>query len=77
MTFLTRLAVPSVMQVEHRWFFGSELIRAVSLRVPPAGVAGYRTYSRQVIDVARTGDWRVELRGPDGAVLAEERFTVQ
>jgi hypothetical protein len=75
--FLTRLDVPAAVEVVHRWYHGEEVIRSVSLRVPPAGRPGYRTYSRLTIDPARTGPWRVELRSADGAVLAENRFTVQ
>jgi hypothetical protein len=75
--FLTRLDVSATTEVVHRWYHGDEVIRSVTLRVPPAGRPGYRTYSRQTIDPARTGPWRVELRSADGAVLAEERFTVQ
>ncbi|MGD9903086.1 MAG: DUF2914 domain-containing protein [Vicinamibacterales bacterium] len=75
--FLTRLDVPSTTQIEHRWLYGGEIVQVVRLRVQASGRPGYRTYSRQTIDPARSGDWRVELRGPDGAVLAEERFVVR
>lgn len=75
--FLTRLTVPQTMQVEHRWLHGEAVVQAVRLRIQAGGRAGYRTYSRQTVDAARTGDWRVELRAPDGALLAEERFVVQ
>jgi len=75
--FLTRVDVPETMQVEHRWLHGGEVIQSVRLRIQAAGRPGYRTYSRQTIDVARSGEWRVELRGPDGAVLAEQRIVVE
>jgi hypothetical protein len=75
--FLTRLDVPTTMEVVHRWYHGDEVVQTVNLRVPAAGQPGYRTYSRQTVDAGRTGAWRVELRSADGAVLAEERFTVQ
>jgi len=75
--YLTRLTVPQTMQVEHRWLHGDAVVQAVRLRIQAGGRAGYRTYSRQTVDAARTGDWRVELRGPDGALLAEARFVVQ
>ena len=39
--------------------------------------AGYRTYSRNTISSDRAGEWRVELRSADGAVLYEVRFTVR
>lgn len=75
--FLTRVDVPTTMQVVHQWSYGDEVVQSVSLRIQAAGRPGYRTYSRQTIDAARAGAWRVELRSTDGRVLAEERFTVQ
>lgn len=75
--FLTRLDVPATIQVVHQWYCGDQLIQSVSLRIQAAGRPGYRTFSRQTVDAARTGPWRVELRSADGRVLAEERFVVQ
>ena len=75
--FLTRLDVPTAMEVVHRWYHGDEVVQTVNLRIQAAGQPGYRTYSRQTVDAGRTGAWRVELRSAEGAVLAEERFTVQ
>lgn len=75
--FLTRVDVSETTQVEHRWLHAGEVIQSVRLRIQPAGRPGYRTYSRQTIDVTRGGEWRVELRGPDGALLAEQRVVVQ
>jgi hypothetical protein len=75
--FLTRIEVPATTQVVHQWSYGDEVVQSVSLRIQAAGRPGYRTYSRQTIDAARAGAWRVELRSADGRVLAEERFTVQ
>ena len=46
-------------------------------RHQPNPGAGYRTYSRNTISSERVGNWRVELRSADGAVLHEERFTVR
>ena len=77
LSFLTRLDVPATTQVVHQWYFGDEVVQSVRLRIQAAGRPGYRTYSRQTIDAARSGAWRVELRSADGRVLAEERFTVQ
>ena len=65
------------MEVVHRWYHGDEVVQTVNLRVEAAGQPGYRTFSRQTVDTGRTGAWRVELRSASGAVLAEERFTVQ
>jgi hypothetical protein len=49
----------------------------VQLRIQANPGAGYRTYSRSTITRENDGDWRVELRSADGAVLHEERFTVR
>jgi hypothetical protein len=75
--FLTRLDVPTTMEVVHRWYYRDEVVQTVNLRIQAIGQPGYRTYSRQTVDASRTGAWRVELRSAEGAVLAEERFTVQ
>jgi hypothetical protein len=74
--FLTRLDVSQTTEIEHRWYHGNAVIQSVRLRVPAAGRPGYRTYSRQTIPAARTGQWRVELRAPSGAVLQQVQFVV-
>lgn len=74
--FFTRIGAPQTATFTHRWYFGDALVQSVSLRVQP-NPSGYRTYSRQTVEARRAGAWRVELVAPDGAVLAEERFTVQ
>jgi hypothetical protein len=48
-----------------------------SLTVGAGGSAGYRTYSRTTIASERSGNWKVELRAADGALLQEERFVVR
>jgi hypothetical protein len=74
--YYTRLAAPAATAVEHRWYRDGRLHQAVPLRVAANPQQGYRTYSRLVISAERAGEWRVELRASDGAVLHEERFTV-
>jgi hypothetical protein len=75
--FYTRLKSASNAVVEHRWYEGERLHRTVELRVSANAGSGYRTFSRQTITPARAGDWRVELRAPDGTLLSEARFTVR
>jgi hypothetical protein len=75
--FYTRLKSASDAVVEHRWYEGERLHRTVELRLSANAGSGYRTFSRQTITPARAGDWRVELRAPDGTLLREERFTVR
>lgn len=73
-SFYARLSVSSPTTVEHRWFQGSRLHQSVPMRVP--AVSSYRTYSQMTVTPARAGEWRVEVRGGNGAVLREERFTI-
>jgi Protein of unknown function (DUF2914)/Tetratricopeptide repeat len=74
--FYTRLLSQIETTVQHRWYRGSRLHQSVTLRVHANSRAGYRTYSQMTVSPARAGDWRVELRAANGAVLHEERFTV-
>ena len=75
--FYTQLKSPTATTIEHRWYRGERMHRAVQLRIEANPGAGYRTYSRTTVSAERAGDWRVELRSADGTVLHEERFTVR
>jgi hypothetical protein len=77
MLFYTQVKSATATTVEHRWYQGDRLRQTVELRIQPNTGAGYRTYSRNTISSDRVGEWRVELRSADGAVLHEERFTVR
>jgi hypothetical protein len=77
MFFYTQVKSASATTIEHRWYQGDRLRRTMQLRVEANPGAGYRTYSRHTISGDSAGDWRVELRGADGTVLHEERFTVR
>ena len=77
MVFYTQVKSATATTIEHRWYQGDQMRRAVKLRVEANPGAGYRTYSRNTITSERAGDWRVELRSADGTVLHEERFTVR
>jgi len=77
MFFYTQVKSATATTIEHRWYQGDRLRRAVQLRVEANPGVGYRTYSRSTVSSERTGDWRVELRSADGTVLHEERFTVR
>ncbi len=75
--YFTRVEVPKATAIEHRWYHGNALVQSVTLQVRPNSGAGFRTFSRQTVDTRRAGDWRVEVRVPGGAVLAQERFAIQ
>jgi len=77
MFFYTQLKSATATTIEHRWYQGDRLRQAVRLRIEANPGAGYRTYSRTTIGREQAGDWRVELRSADGAVLHEERFMVR
>jgi hypothetical protein len=77
MFFYTQVKSATATTIEHRWYQGDRLRLAVQLRIQPNPGAGYRTYSRHTISGERAGDWRVELRSANGAMLHEERFTVR
>jgi tetratricopeptide repeat protein/DUF2914 family protein len=73
-SFYTQVKSATATTIEHRWYQGERMRQAVQLRIEANPSAGYRTYSRNTVSA---GDWRVELRSADGAVLHEERFSVQ
>lgn len=75
--FYTRVRSARDTTVQHRWLVDGRLLRSVSLRIRANPGAGYRTYSRNTVGAERRGNWTVELRDADGALLQEERFTVQ
>ena len=77
MFFFTQIQSATATTIEHRWYQGDRLRQAVPLRIQANPGAGYRTYSRNTVSSERAGDWRVEVRGADGTVLHEERFTVR
>lgn len=61
------------IQVEHVWYHGDDEMARVPLRV--AG-NNWRTWSSKRIVPAWTGEWRVDVVGPDGTVLRSVSFTV-
>ena len=77
MFFYTQVKSATATTIEHRWYQGNRLNRAVQLRVEANPGAGYRTYSRNTISSENAGDWRVEVQSADGTMLHEERFTVR
>jgi Protein of unknown function (DUF2914)/Tetratricopeptide repeat len=74
--FYTQVKSASATTVQHRWYKDDHLRQTVTLHVQ-ANRAGYRTFSRTFMTSESAGSWRVELRGEDGALLDEERFTVR
>lgn len=77
LSFYTRIASPRAIRVHHRWFRAGILQQDVDLSVGANPSAGFRTFSRQVIDAAPGTEWRVELRTSNGRLLQEERIIVR
>ena len=75
--FYTRVKSARDTTVQHRWLMNGRLVRSVDLRIGANPGAGYRTYSRSTVSGERRSDWTIELRDAEGALLHEERFTVQ
>jgi hypothetical protein len=71
--FYTRIKSPAGLTIEHRWYWNDRLHRKVALRVQSNDRSGFRTYSRTAV---KRGDWRVELRTREGALLHTENFVV-
>jgi hypothetical protein len=73
--FYTRVKSPTDTTVQHRWYRGDRLHHSVRRSIRANATSGYRTYSRYTVN--SQGEWRVELRTRDGALLHEERFMVR
>jgi hypothetical protein len=59
-------------KITHLWIHGADTAR-VELNI---GGSPWRTYSRKTIPQGATGDWTLEVLGPDGAKLASKTFTI-
>ena len=75
--FYSRVKSARDTTVQHRWLMDGRLVRSIDLRIKANPGAGYRTYSRNTVSGERRSDWTIELRDAGGALLHEERFTVQ
>jgi len=71
----TRVRSPRDATVIHQWYRGETLTKSARLSILSNTTDGYRTFSRQTV---RSGEnWRVEVRTTDGALLYEQRVSVQ
>ena len=75
--FYTQIKSTQATKIQHRWYQDNRLRQSVELHVQANRAGGYRTYSRTLMNSDSAGNWKVEVRDGDGAVLLEERFTVQ
>ena len=75
--FYTQVKSSTATTIQHRWYRDNRLYQSIQLRVNANSGVGYRTFSRSVMTGESAGNWRVELRTADGALLHEERFSVR
>jgi len=75
--FYTQVTSTTATTIEHRWYRDNHLDQSIQLRVQTSPRVGYRTFSRNMMTAESAGNWRVELRAEDGALLHEERFSVR
>lgn len=59
-------------KITHQWIHGADTSK-VELNI---GGSPWRTYSRKTIPPTATGDWTLEVLGPDGAKLASKTFKI-
>ena len=74
LSYYTRVASRGGLRVRHRWYQGDRLRQDVALSISANAVDGYRTFSRQTV---APGEWRVEMRDDNGALLDAARFVVR
>ncbi|MBN2242597.1 MAG: DUF2914 domain-containing protein [Acidobacteria bacterium] len=60
-------------EITHVWYYGDIERARISLAVRSAS---YRTFSSKRIQAHEVGRWRVEVLGPDGAVLKTIPFSI-
>ncbi len=60
-------------EITHVWYRGEEKMGEVKLAIQYAST---RTWSAKTIPADGKGDWKVEVLGPDGAVLQTLSFTI-
>jgi hypothetical protein len=64
----------SAGKVVHVWIRGDREVFSIELR---AQGPRWRTWSEKQIQPEWTGPWRVEVRTPEGAVLATAKFEIE
>lgn len=64
--------VASGSKITHLWIHGADSSK-VELNI---GGSPWRTYSRKTIPAGATGDWTLEVMGPDGTKLASKTFKI-
>ena len=69
-----KVKAPEGSKITHAWYKGDEEMGKVELTLKHATM---RTWSTKTIAADMKGDWRVDILGPDGAVLQTLKFTIE
>ena len=60
-------------QVTHVWYYGHTERARVALDIR---AASWRTYSSKIIQAHETGDWHIDVLGPDGGFIKIIQFEI-
>jgi hypothetical protein len=71
--FTRIIGASKLASVTHVWYFGAQEKLRVNLAVKSAN---WRTYSSKTIRLQETGDWSVEVLGPQGETLGLYEFEI-
>lgn len=69
----TKVTAPAGSEITHVWYRGAEKVNEVKLQLKQPTT---RTWSVKTVPAEWVGDWKVEVVGPDGAVLQTVAFKV-
>ena len=71
---LTRInGAKAASQVTHVWYYGHTERARVDLEIR---AASWRTYSSKIIQAHETGDWHIDVLGPEGEFLKVIQFEI-
>jgi hypothetical protein len=71
---LTRInGAKAASQVTHVWYYGHTERARIALDVR---AASWRTYSSKIIQAHETGDWHIDVLGPEGEFLKVIQFEI-
>jgi hypothetical protein len=60
-------------QITHVWYYGHTERARITLDIRSAG---WRTFSSKIIQAHETGDWHIDVLGPDGEFIEVIQFEI-
>ena len=63
----------SATQITHVWYYGQTERARITLSVR---AASWRTYSSKIIQTHETGDWHIDVMGPNDEILKVIQFEI-